>query len=202
MPSHKPFKSWTGSPSGNLTFFLLWKLRMVNGMSFTTSPPWCQTLPSLTSKVTLCPVCLSTKVHYNCIGFPSLHDSFSTRFSHFCLRPYGAFSTRAPNILKWTSFSNKIYASIRVAYSSKIWSSLVFNPNFKYVSTSAVYNLPPEEKLPSKLHSHTLKSVPCLSVLSSPTNTTPSRAADDSAQVTSVMLSNSWAIQTSVAPTI
>ena len=40
------------------------------------------------------------------------------------------FSNRAPNILKWQSLLNKIYASIRVAYSSKNMVISGFNPNF------------------------------------------------------------------------
>ena len=100
--------------------------------------------------------------------FPSLHDSFSSRFPHFYLKPYGVLSNIAPNILKWTSFSNKCMPPLTWHTAPKYGHLQLFNPNFKYVSTSAAYNLPPEEKLPSQPHSHTLRSSQGLSVMSCP----------------------------------
>ena len=150
------------------------------------TPLWCQVVSSLTPKVTL------VLSYMSVLSSPHkpLHHKVSLTVWQFLLEafplylnaPRGLFQRFQQTLLHWLK-SQKTCADIWGPFSQFLWPT-------------------PGEKLPSQRHSYTLKSMPCLSVLSLSTYTITSRAAGDSVYVINVMLSNSWAIHTSVAPTI
>ena len=64
----------------------------------------------------------------------------------FSSRPYGALPNTAPNIHKWISLSNKMYASSRVAYSSQNMASLALPIQISNMSPKYGIQPPPWRK--------------------------------------------------------
>ena len=148
--------------------------------------------PSLTFKVFFCLVCRVHQSHHNYTGPPrcmAVSPKGSLTFS-FSSKPCGAGSNAAPKVFKWSPVSNELCFSLEWHTDPKTWSFFASYPNL--INHWEILSSQPHIRTPS----------PHQVCLSCPVNISiTSRAAGGSA-VTSVMLSNSWAIHTSVAPTI
>jgi len=157
-------------------------------MSFHDPPPDV-TLPKSNLQGTFCLVCHVHQSHHNYTGPPrcmAVSPKGSLTFS-FSSKPCGAGSNTAPKFQMVTGFKQAVLL-IRVAHRSK---NMV---NFRFVSKLNK----PWEKLSSQPHTRTPS--PHQVCLSCPVNISITSRAAGGLIVTSVMLSNSWAIHTSVAP--
>ena len=170
-PSH-PRHADTVPGAGLHLPILIPRLRMVNGMTFTTSPP-------LTSRCHWCHLCLFVP-HNNCTASPHCTTVSSPGFLSSILRPAGISKTvlqLLPNGQRWPEWNVCLH---QAAYNSKIWSALAwcFFPVFERASTSVAYSLPLERNC-----RRTLTPTPkicTMFVRSGPsTYTTTSRAAGD-----------------------